>query len=161
MDCYAKQGYPDGFDRNGTSYPWEPAMGFDMSMSPGTVIRPDMPLGSGPARTNDPVPAPIPMSRQDISVGPCSWNQRPCCNVSDSNANNCTMKCPERPSCVMPAREMPTKCPERPSCVMPAKCVERPTCVMPAREMPAKCPEIPSCEMPARWPEKPNSVMPD
>lgn len=145
MDCYAKQGYPDGFNRNGTSYPWEPATDLDMSMGPGTVIRPDMPIGSGPARTMNPVPAPIPMSRQDLSAGPCPWTpvKRPCCTVVDSATDNCPKKTPGNQACVKPER-----CSEMPSCVMPAKCPEKPSCVMPA-----KCPEKPTCVMPAKCTE--------
>lgn len=139
MDIYAKQGYPGEADRTGTS-PWEPVMGLDMSMSPGTVIRPDMPLGSGPAKSSGQVPSPIPVSRQEMPAGPCPWYQvkRPACTEDDraSDVSPMSMKCPERPSCVKPM-----KCPERPACEKPVKCPE-----MPSYVMPAKGPEKPACE---------------
>ncbi len=148
MDRYAKQGYPGGYHRTGTS-PWEPVMGLDMSMSPGTVIRPDMPLGSGPAKSAEPVPSSIPMSRQEMPAGPCPWYpvKRPVCPETDSASDvpPMPMKCPEKPSCVKPV-----KCPEKPSCVKPVKCPEKPSC-----ERPMKSPKMPSYVMPMKCPEKP------
>ncbi len=154
MDCYTKQMYPD--IPSGAVVPGRASvMGLDMSMTPGTVIRPDMPLGSGPARGSG------------IRVEPMSMRcpERSSCSCGEKPAETKSMKCPERSSCSCgekPAEIKPMKCPERPACscgekpaeVKPMKCPGMPTEIKPmkcpsmekpAEIKPIKCPERPAC----------------
>ncbi len=187
MDFYTKQWYPEYMTGTGTGPAgWEYAMGLDMSVSPGTVIRPDMPLGSGPAKSAENGTDPILMKQQDMASGSGPWMppKRPRCSEtrgeSETGAAPMPMNCqpmllcpmPEK-SKEMPARTMPEKCmPEKcrvmPACPMPEKCMPE-KCVMPARTMPEKCREMPAhtmpencipvCVMPMKCPEKEKEAM--
>ncbi|MDW2798805.1 spore coat associated protein CotJA [Clostridium boliviensis] len=112
MDGYTKQQCSD----------WSSPVELDMSACPGTVIRPDMPLGSGPARNLHNPSTPDPVRQQDLYRCPTYCGPR---------------KCPERG-----AATSPMKCPEKPVCQMPVKCPQQG--VSPAT---MKCPEIPPCRM--------------
>ncbi|WP_164473183.1 spore coat associated protein CotJA [Clostridium sp. E02] len=153
MDCYTKQRNSD----------WASDMGLDTPMGPGTVIRPDMPLGSGPARTAPDSSPMETMSQQGIS--PCTYmgrcpERREChkpMRCPDQGVSPAPMKCPEKPVCYKPMRcpdqgvsPAPMKCPEKPVCCKPMRCPDQG--VSPA---PMKCPEKPVCCKPMRCPEKP------
>ena len=165
MDCYTKQWCP-GYKTGTGSTGWETAMGLDMSASPGTVIRPDMPLGSGPAKSADTAASPILMRQQGMSAGPCPWMPPKKTKCSDTKGESETapvcMICPEMPVCPMPPKcpekvkeAVTMKCPEMPMCPMPPKCPEK------VREsMTMKCPEMPVCPMPVKCPEKVKEAMP-
>ena len=157
MDCYTKQWCP-GYKTGTGSTGWETAMGLDMSASPGTVIRPDMPLGSGPAKSADTAASPILMRQQGMSAGPCPWMPPKKTKCSDTKGESETapvcMICPEMPVCPMPPKcpekvkeAVTMKCPEMPMCPMPPKCPEK---VKEAVTM--KCPEMPMCPMPPKCP---------
>ena len=118
---------------------WSSPMELDMSVCPGTVIRPDMPLGSGPAKNLQNPSAPIPMTQQDLSRCPSYYG---------------SMKCPDNPPCPMPA-----KCPEKAAASAPMKCPEKPACQKPVKwpqqgVSPAmmRCPEMPP--KPMKCPEQ-------
>lgn len=134
MDCYTKQVCPDIL--NGAAVPGGASvMGLDMSVTPGTVIRPDMPLGSGPARGSGIRLEPMSMRCPEKSS--CSCGERP--------AKVKPMKCPEKPSCSCgekPAEIKPMKCPGKPAEIKPIKC---PSMEKPAEIKPIRCPEKPAC----------------
>ncbi len=171
MDCYTKQWCPGCMTGTGPTG-WESAMGLDMSVSPGTVIRPDMPLGSGPAKSAETAASPILMTQQGMSAGPCPWMPPKKTKCSDTKSEAETtpvcMRYPEMPVCPMPAKcrdispcPMPPKCPEKVNDAVSTKCPEMPACPMPAKcrdispcPMPAKCREMPPCPMPVKCPEK-------
>ena len=159
MDCYTKQWCPGCMTGTGPTG-WESAMGLDMSVSPGTVIRPDMPLGSGPAKSAETAASPILMTQQGMSAGPCPWMPPKKTKCSDTKSEAETtpvcMRCPEMPVCPMPAKcrdispcPMPPKCPEKVKEAVTMKCPEMPVC-----PMPAKCRDISPCPMPPKCPEK-------
>ena len=160
MDGYTKQRCSD----------WSSPMELDMSVCPGTVIRPDMPLGSGPAKSLKNPSAPIPMRQQDLSRCPSYFGSMNCPEMPpkpmkcpSQGVSPAVMKCPEMPPCPMPVKCPPqgvspavTKCPEMPPCRMrcpemppkPAKCPSQG--VSPAV---TKCPEMPPC--PVMYPDMP------
>lgn len=145
MDGYTKQ----------QSSAWSSPVELDMSACPGTVIRPDMPLGSGPARKLHNTSTPDPMRQQDLYRCPTYCGPRKC---PEREAATSPMKCPEKPVC-----QMPVKCPEQgvsPATMMkcppmppkPMKCPPMPPKPMKCPEQgvsPAtmKCPEMPPCRM--------------
>ena len=157
MDCYTKQWCPGCMTGTGPTG-WESAMGLDMSVSPGTVIRPDMPLGSGPAKSAETAASPILMTQQGMSAGPCPWMPPKKTKCSDTKSEAETtpvcMRYPEMPVCPMPA-----KCRDISPCPMPAKCREMPPCPMPVKcpekvkeAVTVKCPEMPKCTAPVTCP---------
>ncbi len=83
MDSYMKQWHPEYMTGTSTA----DAMGIDMSVSPGTVIRPDMSLGSGQAKSSDNGTNPILMKQQDMASNPC-----PC--MPPMSARTTPIKCP-------------------------------------------------------------------
>ena len=157
MDGYTKQRCSD----------WSSPMELDMSVCPGTVIRPDMPLGSGPAKSSKNPSAPIPMRQQDLSRCPSYFGSMNCpgmppkpMNCPSQGVSPAMMKCPEMPPCPMPVKcpsqgvsPAVMKCPEMPPCPMPMKCPSQG--VSPAV---MKCPEMPPCPMPVKCP--PQGVSP-
>lgn len=163
MDSYTNQWYPEYMTGTGSAG-WEYAMGLDMSVSPGTVIRPDMPLGSGPAKSAENGTDPILMKQQDMTAGSGPWMppKRPRCSETRGESEtkaapmpmNCQpmLLCPMPEKCEeMPARTMPEKC-------MPEKCRVMPTCPLPEKCMPEKCREMPARTMPCK--EMPARTMP-
>ena len=187
MDSYTNQWYPEYMTGTGSAG-WEYAMGLDMSVSPGTVIRPDMPLGSGPAKSAENGTDPILMKQQDMTAGSGPWMppKRPRCSETRGESEtkaapmpmNCQpmLLCPmpekseEMPARTMPEKCMPEKCRVMPACPMPEKCMpekcrEMPNCMMPEKCMPEKCRVMPACPMPEKcMPEKcremPSCMMP-
>lgn len=155
MDCDTKQLYPEFLPGTGT-YDWEVVRGVDMSASPGTVIRPDMPLGSGPARSELASLASIPLSQQEMPSGACPWIQSKksgcSCNKSGTDAASepPVMKCPG-----MISDQRTEKCPERSAWQMPDKRPERP-----AWQMADRCPQKPAPQMPAMRPGQKMGVSP-
>lgn len=145
MENFTKQRFPDCLSATGTSG-WNPTMAMDQSAIPGTVIRPDMPLGSGPAKAAAMPENPITRS-QELPIGPCPWMSprkkadSDTKDDSDRNRNCNSMKCPARSK-----EPIPMKCPERKRAVAPARCpgavepisMRRPE--MPVGHTPAKCP---------------------
>lgn len=140
MDSYKKQWYPGCPNGIGT-YSWESAMGLDMSSEPGTVIRPDIPLGSGPARHMKPLkdkspvrPQEKPVRNKEVSKGPrplrYSQNLMNCEPMPMRYSPNpihsvMPMECPKKPE---ESGTKPMKCPEKPgeSGTVPEKFPERP-----------------------------------
>ena len=189
MDCYTKQWCPGCMTGTGPTG-WESAMGLDMSVSPGTVIRPDMPLGSGPAKSAETAASPILMTQQGMSAGPCPWMppKKPKCpdTKCESETAPVFMRCPEMPACPTPPKcpekvkeSVTMRCPEMPVCPMPPKCPEKvkesvtmrcpemPVCPRPVKcpeqvkgAMPMRCPEMPVCPMPVKCPEKVKEAAP-
>lgn len=179
MDCYTKQSFPEAFSGMGEGH-WGPNMEFDMSMIPGTVIRPDMPLGSGPARTSDTPVDQMSMGNTQIPTGPCPWihpmetvipEEEVCLEepkeVSSAQCppryeKRCPTKCPSAQKeakqvyCPpMPEKICPAKCPAMPKEIKPVQCPP-----MPEKICPAKCPAMPKEIKPVQCPPMPEKVCP-
>ncbi|MFT4107590.1 MAG: spore coat associated protein CotJA [Lacrimispora sp.] len=167
MDCYTKQSFPEAFSGMGEGH-WGPAMEFDMSMVPGTVIRPDMPLGSGPARTDH-----IPVDQMSVGntqppVSPCPWihpmetvipEEEVCLEEPQEVSST---QCPSMPEkccptkCPSAQKEAKQVCPAMPEKICPAKC----PAAMPEKICPAKCPAMPEKICPAKCPAMPREIKP-
>ncbi len=142
MDCYTKQSFPETFSGMGEGH-WGPAMEFDMSMVPGTVIRPDMPLGSGPARTDHIPVDQMSMGNSPVPIDPCPWIHPMEAVISEEEV------CPEEPEEVSS-----TQCPPRSEKCCPTKC--QPVC----KEVKPVCPPMPEKICPAKCPVMPREVKP-